>query len=84
MSYRRDAQDRRCAFCSRPRQEVRKLVAGPNVYICDRCVAVCRHLLAEEHRNPPAVASEPSGPRPQRPKELKARLDEWVVGQERA
>jgi ATP-dependent Clp protease ATP-binding subunit ClpX len=85
MSYRRDAQDRRCAFCGRPRQEVRKLVAGPNVYICDRCVAVCRHLLIEEHCSPSGAAVvQPIGSRPEKPKEIKARLDDWVIGQERA
>jgi ATP-dependent Clp protease ATP-binding subunit ClpX len=84
MTYRRDLHERRCAFCGRPRQEVRKLVAGPNVYICDRCVTVCRHLLVEERRGQPHSAMTPSAPRPQKPKEIKERLDEWVIGQDRA
>src|SRR5262249_53751612 len=66
---------RRCAFCGRPRQEVRKLVAGPNVYICDRCVVVCRQLLVDERR----AATQRSF----KPHELKERLDEGVIGQER-
>ena len=82
MSYRREPHERRCAFCGRPRQEVRKLVAGPNVYICDRCVTVCRHLLVEERRVRQAV-SPPAESRPQKPKEIKERLDEWVIGQDR-
>src|SRR5262245_58773270 len=81
MSNRRDAGERRCAFCGRPRQEVRKLVAGPNVYICDRCVSVCRQLLVDERRA--QATASPAGGRI-RPKELKALLDQWVVGQERA
>src|SRR5215216_6457885 len=82
MGYRsREPNDRRCAFCGRPRQEVRKLVAGPNVFICDRCVAVCRQLLTDERRAAPVRATSPSTAKPI---ELKARLDEWVIGQERA
>jgi ATP-dependent Clp protease ATP-binding subunit ClpX len=80
VGYRtRDLNDRRCAFCGRPRSEVRKLVAGPNAYICERCVAVCRQLLSEERRTQPTAE-----PRSFKPKELKQRLDEWVIGQERA
>src|SRR4051794_39419132 len=85
MSYRRESSDRRCAFCGRPRQEVRKLVAGPNVYICDRCVSVCRQLLADERRaRSTPVATAPAVAKPQKPKDIKARLDEWVIGQDRA
>lgn len=87
MSYRREANERRCAFCGRPRQEVRKLVAGPNVYICDRCVSVCKQLLADDRRVrgpsvPPAVAK--AATRSQKPRDIKARLDDWVIGQDRA
>ena len=84
MSYRRESNDRRCAFCGRPRQEVRKLVAGPNVYICDRCVSVCRQLLADERRARNSSTPEGSAARPTKPKEIKERLDEWVIGQDRA
>ena len=84
MSYRREANERRCAFCGRPRQEVRKLVAGPNVYICDRCVSVCRQLLADDRRGRSGAAAAPPGARPQKPRDIKERLDEWVIGQERA
>src|SRR5215470_1367423 len=80
MTYRRDLHDRRCAFCGRPRQEVRKLVAGPNVFICDRCVIVCKQLLVDDRR----AASRAAGLSASKPKDLKARLDEWVIGQERA
>jgi ATP-dependent Clp protease ATP-binding subunit ClpX len=80
MAYRsRDAGDRRCAFCGRPRHEVRKLVAGPSVYICERCVAVCKQLLVDDRR----ATGEPER-RGCKPRELKERLDEWVIGQDRA
>ena len=84
MGYRRrDGQlERRCAFCGRPREEVRKLVAGPGVFICDRCIAVCRQLLVEDRRVPPPLPGTP-GVR-LRPKEIAGRLDEWVVSQDRA
>jgi ATP-dependent Clp protease ATP-binding subunit ClpX len=81
MVYRRrDTRvDRRCAFCGRARHEVRKLIAGPSVYICDKCIAVCKQLLAEERR-----PAQPLTPRPPRPRDLRGRLDDWVIGQERA
>lgn len=84
MSYRGETTDRRCAFCGRPRQEVRKLVAGPNVYICDRCVSVCRQLLVDDRRSRHSSAAEDPAPRPHKPREIKDRLDEWVIGQDRA
>jgi ATP-dependent Clp protease ATP-binding subunit ClpX len=58
---------------------VKKLIAGPSVYICDRCVTVCKQLLSDDRR----VAAS-AGPRPPRPQEIRAKLDEWVIGQERA
>jgi ATP-dependent Clp protease ATP-binding subunit ClpX len=81
MGYRRrDTKiDRRCAFCGRARSEVRKLVAGPSVYICDKCIGVCKQLLSEDRRAVPL-----DGPRPPRPRDIGARLDEFVIGQERA
>jgi ATP-dependent Clp protease ATP-binding subunit ClpX len=77
---RRDARvDRRCGFCGRPRYEVRKLVAGPSVFICDRCIAVCRQLLADDR------SERMSGDRrPPRPRDLRLRLDDYIVGQDRA
>jgi ATP-dependent Clp protease ATP-binding subunit ClpX len=82
IGYRRkDSRiDRRCAFCGRARSEVKKLIAGPSVYICDKCVAVCKQLLADDRR----VVGGGSAPRPARPQEIRARLDDWVIGQERA
>ena len=58
-------------------------MAGPNVYICDRCVSVCRQLLADDRRSRSAPMPEQAA-RPTKPKEIKERLDEWVIGQERA
>ena len=81
---------RKCSFCGRPREEVHKLVAGPGVFICDRCVVVCRQLLAQELESErratepsrmPTTHKAVSGPRP---KDVFAHLEKWVVGQTRA
>jgi ATP-dependent Clp protease ATP-binding subunit ClpX len=79
MSRRDTTGERHCAFCGRPREEVRKLVAGPGVHICDRCIAVCRQLLSEDRKHTTAPKE-----RLPRPRELCEQLDEWVVGQTRA
>src|SRR5687767_15969913 len=83
MGYRRrdTKMDRRCAFCGRARHEVRKLVAGPSVYICDKCISVCKQLLAEDTK---VVGGAPSYPKPPKPKDMAKRLDEYVIGQDRA
>jgi ATP-dependent Clp protease ATP-binding subunit ClpX len=81
MGYRRrDSRvDRRCAFCGRARHEVRKLIAGPSVYICDKCIGVCKQLLAEDRR----TLGGPS-PKPPKPADIRQRLDDYVIGQDRA
>jgi ATP-dependent Clp protease ATP-binding subunit ClpX len=71
----------RCSFCNRTQEEVRKLIAGPSVYICDECIELCNDIISEEaeHETKDQVKDElPS------PKEIKAFLDEYVVGQEYA
>jgi ATP-dependent Clp protease ATP-binding subunit ClpX len=84
MGYRRkdNRVDRRCAFCGRARSEVKKLIAGPSVYICDRCISVCRQRLADDR--PPAAPIVTPGVKTPKPQEIRGRLDEYVVGQERA
>jgi ATP-dependent Clp protease ATP-binding subunit ClpX len=70
-----------CSFCGKSQKEVKKLIAGPTVYICDECIALCNDIIAEE-----VEKDEPSGgadPIP-KPVEIKAILDDYVVGQERA
>jgi ATP-dependent Clp protease ATP-binding subunit ClpX len=69
-----------CSFCGKSQREVRKLIAGPTVYICDECIRLCNDIIAEEAERDdgrPAV-SLPT------PAEIKTFLDDYVVGQEKA
>ncbi len=70
-----------CSFCGKSQKEVKKLIAGPTVYICDECIGLCNDIIAEE-----IAGEEKRDPklRIPRPSEIKAILDEYVVGQERS
>ncbi len=70
-----------CSFCGKSQREVKKLIAGPTVYICDECIALCNDIIAEEVDRDNELRG--SSPIP-KPAEIKAILDEYVVGQERA
>jgi len=69
-----------CSFCGKSQNQVRKLIAGPEVYICDECVEVCNGIIAED-RGEEEVQGRSQLPKPT---EIKAFLDEYVIGQERA
>ncbi len=71
-----------CSFCGRGQDSVKKLVAGPGVYICNECIGVCRHILDEEVKQD--SAAEMSALRVPLPTEIKAHLDQYVIGQEEA
>lgn len=70
-----------CSFCNRTQEEVRKLIAGPGVHICDECIDLCNDIIAEEAEHDD---SGPGQSRMPRPKEVKAFLDQYVVGQDYA
>ncbi|MEZ4754775.1 MAG: ATP-dependent Clp protease ATP-binding subunit ClpX [Bdellovibrionota bacterium] len=70
-----------CSFCNRTQEEVRKLIAGPNVYICDECIDLCNDIIAEEVEDTTTVSGNSSVPRPQ---EIKEFLDQYVIGQNQA
>ena len=69
-----------CSFCGKSQHEVRKLIAGPTVFICDECVELCMDIIREEHKSS-LVKSKEGVPSP---KEIKGVLDDYVVGQEHA
>lgn len=78
----KDKETMRCSFCGRTSEEVRKLVAGPNVFICDECIEVCQSILEEELG---AIESEGFALKEvPTPKEIKAHLDQYVIGQDSA
>src|SRR5438034_10231206 len=70
-----------CSFCGKSQKEVKKLIAGPTVYICDECIGLCNDIIAEEVERDEQLKG--SSPIP-KPSEIKAILDEYVAGQERA
>lgn len=71
----------KCSFCGKLQEQVRKLVAGPGVYICDECIELCNEIIAEElHEQSKSVIDRVLP----KPKEIKEILDQYVVGQEEA
>ena len=71
----------RCSFCNKTQDQVRKLIAGPGAYICDECVNICSDIIEEEMKN---MQSEDGNLHLKKPKEIKAFLDDYVIGQEAA
>jgi ATP-dependent Clp protease ATP-binding subunit ClpX len=70
-----------CSFCGKSQDEVRKLIAGPTVYICDECIDLCNDIIAEECDQEDSFSSASTVPKPA---EIKRVLDQYVIGQERA
>ena len=68
----------RCSFCGKTQTEVRKLIAGPTVYICNECIDICNEIIADD------THQETQSNRPPLPKptEIKAFLDDYVIGQD--
>lgn len=69
-----------CSFCGKNQHEVRKLIAGPSVYVCDECVELCNDIIREELQE----TASSGGEKLPKPKEIKEVLDEYVIGQEKA
>jgi len=70
-----------CSFCGKTQDEVRKLVAGPSVYICDECVDLCNDILTEELEDTGTQSARVAVPTP---KDIKASLDDYIIGQDHA
>ncbi len=72
--------DLECSFCGKSQNEVQKLVAGPDVYICDECIDLCANILGDDNR----LESEDSSFRLEPPPKIKGYLDRYIIGHERA
>ncbi|MFM2484237.1 ATP-dependent protease ATP-binding subunit ClpX [Celerinatantimonas yamalensis] len=70
-----------CSFCGKSQHEVRKLIAGPSVYICDECVELCNDIIREEIKD---ISPKHEGESLPVPRDIRAHLDEYVIGQEQA
>lgn len=71
----------RCSFCNKTQDQVRKLIAGPNVYICDECIEICSEIIDEEFED---VSEVEEGINLLKPIEIKEFLDQYVIGQDEA
>src|SRR5438874_5060338 len=78
---KRDGASLTCSFCGKAQKEVKKLIAGPTVYICDECIGLCNDIIAEEIEKEDQSYGSSSIPKPA---QIKKVLDEYVIGQERA
>lgn len=90
MARNDDRREIRCSFCGKPQSEVHKLIAGPNVYICNECIEICQSILDEEFGLPDSLSSKGSKrenvalDKLPTPRELRDTLDQYVIGQDRA
>jgi ATP-dependent Clp protease ATP-binding subunit ClpX len=82
MARKRDDRsgELRCSFCGKGQDEVKKLIAGPTVYICDECVELCNDIIAEEYEREESARATTIP----KPVEIKCILDQYVIGQDRA
>ena len=80
MAGKDDRKNVRCSFCNKSQEQVRKIIAGPDVYICDECVDICAEIMEEEFQD---FESE-SDINLLKPKEIKDFLDQYVIGQDDA
>jgi ATP-dependent Clp protease ATP-binding subunit ClpX len=78
---KREGSSLTCSFCGKSQKEVKKLIAGPTVYICDECIGLCNDIIAEEIEKEDQTYGGASIPKPA---QIKKTLDEYVIGQERA
>ena len=80
MSKYEDKRQLKCSFCGKNQEQVRRLIAGPNVYICDECVELCDEIIQEEVEE---ITEEEAVNLP-KPKEIMETLNDYVIGQEKA
>src|SRR5512139_1770418 len=73
----------RCSFCGKSQEQVRKLIAGQGVYICDECINLCQEIIEEEMLEAPA-RPKPSAAKLPNPLQIRNALDQYVISQDRA
>ena len=73
-----------CSFCGKSQNEVKKLIAGPSVHVCDECVALCNDIIRDDAEQEKVSDTSINKDELPKPKEIKATLDEYVIGQEQA
>lgn len=74
----------KCSFCGKPQSQVKRLISGSGVYICNECVGLCQDIIADEERASAKHAPQGSSYRLPKPKEIAEILDDYVIGQEEA
>lgn len=84
MSKYDENKQLRCSFCGKPQSQVKRLVAGPGVYICDECVQICLDIINEGAKNEEIAGKEAENYRLPKPKEITDILSEYVIEQDRA
>jgi len=80
MANYEDQKQLKCSFCGKSQDDVRRLVAGPGVYICDECIELCQEIIDEDYETTQQLAAKDVP----KPMEIKAILDEYLIGQEQA
>ena len=81
MSRYDDKKQLKCSFCGKTQEQVKRLVAGPGVYICDECIELCSEIIEEEFEDARTETELNDVPKPAEIKEI---LDQYVLGQETA
>lgn len=80
LKFGDDKGQLKCSFCGKMQEQVKKLVAGPGVYICDECIELCNEIIEEEFSDDVDIDLKEVP----KPKDIKSILDEYVIGQENA
>lgn len=84
MANKNNNQNVRCSFCGKAQEMVKRIVAGPNAYICDECIAICNNIIEDEHYEDDLGYEDVKSEDIPTPAEIKKILDEYVIGQEDA
>ena len=80
MSKKEDKESLFCSFCGKSQKEVKKLIAGPTVFVCDECVELCMDIIKEDSKNNKKKLKKDTP----KPSEVKKFLDDFVIGQSKA